>query len=115
SIVRAHIADYMRWLARERGLTFETYTDLWRWSVADLDAFWASIWDYMRVRSSGPYGRVLAKDVMPGAEWFPGVELSYAEHALAVRDDRVALVARSETFGLDRTITVTYRELAGQV
>ena len=115
SIRRARITPYLRWLERERGLAFGAYADLWRWSVTDLEAFWASIWDYMQVRSTTPYTRVLAKDTMPGAQWFPGVELSYAEHALSVRDDRVAIVARSEARGLDRLSTLTYRELADRV
>jgi acetoacetyl-CoA synthetase len=52
---------------------------------------------------------------MPGASWFPGAELSYAEHALARRDDHPALIARSETRGLENSATVTYAELARQV
>jgi acetoacetyl-CoA synthetase len=83
--------------------------------VTDLDAFWASIWDFFKVRSSRRYDRVLARDAMPGASWFPGAELSYAEHALARRDDHPALIARSETRGLEQTTTVTYTELARQV
>jgi acetoacetyl-CoA synthetase len=105
----------MEWLARERGLSFGSYQDLWRWSVADLDAFWSSIWDFFGVRSSRRYESVLARDTMPGASWFPGAELNYAEHALARRDDHPALIARSETRGLDQTTTVTYAELARQV
>src|SRR5688572_29717155 len=105
----------MEWLARERGLSFGTYQDLWRWSVTDLDAFWSSIWDFFKVRSSRRYESVLGRDTMPGASWFPGAELSYAEHALARRDDHPALIARSETRGLDQTTTVTYAELARQV
>ncbi|HEX9435652.1 MAG TPA: acetoacetate--CoA ligase [Candidatus Limnocylindria bacterium] len=115
SIERAHITRYLRWLERERGLRFTDYAALWRWSVTDLDAFWASIWDFFGVRASRPYTRVLAKDEMPGAEWFPDAALNYAEHALARRDDHPALVARSETRGLDRTTTITYAELAAQV
>ena len=83
--------------------------------MTDLDAFWSSIWDFFKVRSSRRYERVLARDTMPGASWFPGAELNYAEHALARRDDHPALIARSETRGLDRTTTVTYAELARQV
>jgi acetoacetyl-CoA synthetase len=105
----------MEWLVRERGLKFATYQDLWRWSVTDLDAFWSSIWDFFKIRSSRRYERALALDAMPGASWFPDAELNYAEHALARRDDHPALIARSETRGLERTTTVTYRELAEQV
>ncbi len=115
AVAKARITDYLRWLARERGLAFDDYAALWRWSVADLDAFWASIWDYFGVRASRPYTAVLARDAMPGAEWFPGAELSYAEHALSRRDDHPALVARSETRGLDATATLTYAELAAEV
>ena len=67
------------------------------------------------MRSSQRYQRVLASDAMPGASWFPGAELSYAEHALARRDDHPALIARSETRGLENSTTVTYAELARQV
>src|SRR5687767_3756099 len=105
----------MEWLARERGLVFGTYQELWRWSVTDPDAFWSSIWDFFKVRASRRYDQVLARDTMPGASWFPGAELNYAEHALARRDDHPALIARSETRGLKHTTTVTYAELAHQV
>ncbi len=115
SVARAHITRYMRWLERERGLRFADYAALWRWSVTDLEAFWASIWDFFGVRASTPYTRVLASEAMPGARWFPGAELNYAEHALARRDDHPALVSRSETRGLDRSTALTYRELAAQV
>jgi acetoacetyl-CoA synthetase len=67
------------------------------------------------VRASRRYARVLARDSMPGASWFPGAELSYAEHALMRRDDHPALIARSETRGLETSTTVTYAELARQV
>ena len=83
--------------------------------MTDLDAFWASIWDFFKVRSSHRYERALAGDTMPGASWFPGAQLSYAEHALARRDDHPALIARSETRGLDQSTTVTYADLATQV
>src|SRR5689334_24147437 len=59
--------------ARERGLP-EEYNELWRWSVENLDDFWAAIWDYFSV--DGSYERVLGKREMPGAEWFPGARLS---------------------------------------
>jgi len=114
-IDRANITRYLEWLARHRGLSFTTYQDVWRWSVSDLDAFWSSIWDHLGVRSSHRYESVLARDTMPGASWFPGAELSYAEHALTRRDDHPALIARSETRGLERTDTVSYAELARQV
>src|SRR5918911_4164112 len=94
---RATLTRYMRWLAEERGRPFEDYQALWRWSVAELEEFWASIWDFFAVESSSPYTAVLAERTMPGARWFAGSELNYAQHVFrGKRDDAVALVHASE-------------------
>jgi acetoacetyl-CoA synthetase len=79
-VERATITRYTRWLSDTRGLEVDGYHDLWRWSVTDLEAFWASIWEFFDVRASTPYERVLGSRAMPGAEWFPGARLNYAEH-----------------------------------
>ena len=68
---------YQQWLERERGLHFETYQDLWHWSVTDLDGFWQSIWDYFEIQSPTPHTAVLARNTMPGAVWFPGAQVNY--------------------------------------
>ncbi len=78
---------------RERG--FDTYRDLWGWSVSDLDGFWASIWDRFGVGERGE--TVLASREMPGAQWFPGTLVNYAEHVFRGKDDSsVAIVAGGE-------------------
>jgi len=69
---------YQNWLRDQRGLSFATYNELWRWSVTELDAFWQSIWDYFDFQSPTPYTAVLANNVMPGAKWFPGAQTNYA-------------------------------------
>jgi acetoacetyl-CoA synthetase len=69
---------YQDWLQRTRGLSFDSYDALWRWSVTDLDAFWASVWEYGGVQSPTPYSAVLAEERMPGARWFPGAQVNYA-------------------------------------
>ena len=74
------IGRYLGWLERERGLSFAGYDELWRWSVSDLEGFWSSVWEFFEVRSHAPYERVLGSREMPGAEWFPGARLNYAEH-----------------------------------
>jgi acetoacetyl-CoA synthetase len=111
---RTEVGRYLRWLERERGLTFDTYEDLQRWSVADLTAFWASIWDFFEVRSSAPYTAVVENIGMPGARWFPGARLNFAEHLLGADDDldAVALVARGQTRD---PIEMTFGELREQV
>ena len=70
---------YQQWLAEQRGLHFDSYDALWRWSVSDLDAFWQSIWDYFDLCSPTPHSAVLANNVMPGAQWFPGARVNYAQ------------------------------------
>lgn len=76
------IRRYQDWLARERGLRFADYDALWRWSTTDLDAFWQSIWDYFGLSSPTPHTAVLARNVMPGAQWFPGAQVNYAQQVL---------------------------------
>jgi acetoacetyl-CoA synthetase len=73
---------YQDWLARERGVSFASYEDMWRWSVTDLEAFWRSIWDYHGLTSPTPFSRVLSRDQMPGAVWFEGAQANYAREVL---------------------------------
>jgi acetoacetyl-CoA synthetase len=84
----ARISDYIAWLRGERDLSLEDYNDLWEWSVTDMEGFWASVWEYCGIEASKPYEAVLGKRGMPGAEWFPGAELNYAEHVLKHAESR---------------------------
>jgi acetoacetyl-CoA synthetase len=112
-VERARMTEYMRWLAAERGLSFDGYHDLWRWSVSDVEAFWASIWDFFGVRADGGYDRVLSSHEMPGARWFEGTRLNYAEHAFAGKDDaEPAILHSSELRDLGE---LTWGELRAQV
>ncbi|HSW14986.1 MAG TPA: acetyl-coenzyme A synthetase N-terminal domain-containing protein, partial [Solimonas sp.] len=83
------IAGYLRWLAQERGLKLADYDALWRWSVDETEAFWASVWDYFGVISTTPYTRVLDRREMPGNRWFEGSQVNYAEHLLR-HEERLA-------------------------
>jgi acetoacetyl-CoA synthetase len=99
---RAIITRYQRWLAEERGLELGSYDELWRWSVGNLEDFWSSIWEFFEVDASTPYERVLGDRSMPGAEWFPGARLNYAEHAFRGKDPgEVAIRHASELRELD--------------
>jgi len=111
-IERSHLTRYLRWLA-DRGYRFDDYEALWRWSVSDLDAFWSSIAEFCGVEFSTPATSVLGKRTMPGAEWFPGATLNYAQHALRhERPGEVALLYLSEQRPLT---TMTWPELARHV
>jgi len=108
------IGRYLDWLRDERGRDLAGYDELWRWSVGDLEGFWGSVWDFFGVKAHAPYERVLAARQMPGAEWFPGARLNYAEHALGTDEDAdaVAVVARSQT---REPIELTFGELRARV
>jgi acetoacetyl-CoA synthetase len=108
----ANITRYVRWLKETRGRDFATYDELWAWSVEDLEGFWSSIWDFFGVAASTPPARALGKHTLPGAEWFPGARLNFAEHALRRRDDHTAIVFKAEDQPL---VSMTYRELADHV
>src|SRR6476661_391559 len=86
-IDRSALTAYARAVGREG-----EYADLWQWSVDDLEGFWASIWDHFDVQAAEPYERVLGDRSMPGAEWFPGSRLSYAEHLFRGKDDDAVAV-----------------------
>lgn len=96
-VAEANITAFSQWLARTRGLEFDDYQALWRWSVEHLDDFWAAIWEYFDVKASAPYEAVLAERTMPGARWFPGARLNFAEHVFRRRrDDAPAMVFAGE-------------------
>jgi acetoacetyl-CoA synthetase len=106
---RAGISRYMGWLRDEKGLSFDDYAELWEWSVTDLEGFWGSLFEYCDVKASKPYERVLARREMPGAEWFSGAELNYAEHVFKnARADEPAILHQSELRPLGR---MSWREL----
>ena len=111
-IADANVVAFARWAAREKGVDafgggtgtasqdFD-YEALWRWSVTDVDGFWASIWEFYGVRADTPYEKVLGERTMPGTEWFPGATLNYARHIFEGRDDEaIAIRHATELRGL---------------
>ena len=109
------VGAYLRWLEREQGRSFATYDDLLRWSIDDLDGFWTSIWQHFDVRSTTDPGPALSDDRMPGARWFPGARLNWAEHCLRLDGrgvDDVVVVGRSQS--RERT-TLTVTQLRDEV
>jgi len=112
---RTRIGAYLGWLQRERGLHFDTYDELLRWSIDDLDSFWSSVWEHFDVQSVQPPGPALADARMPGARWFPDARLNWGEHCLRLAgrtDDDIVVIARSQS--RDR-VTLTVRDLREQV
>ena len=111
------IGRFVNWLRDERGRDLQDYDELWRWSVTDLEGFWGGLWDFYGIRAATAYERVLAKPTMPGAEWFTGARLNYAEHLVGREEDRhrTAVVARSQTRAPFEVSFEELRDLAGRV
>ncbi len=110
---------FMRLAGERRGQVFADYAELWRWSVDEIEDFWAAIWEFCGVRASRPYEQVLSSRRMPGARWFAGAELNYAENMLlrdrwptSDRSDAVAVLHASELRDLD---SITWGELSARV
>ncbi len=114
---QAGLTRFRRWLERERGLRFDGYEALWQWSIDHLEDFWEAIWRVGGVVAHAPYARVVDRRVMPGARWFEGSTLNFAEHLLlpSRRPDRAGhpcLVFESE---LRSRQELAWSEVAGQV
>ncbi|MFB3738346.1 MAG: AMP-binding protein, partial [Candidatus Velamenicoccus archaeovorus] len=99
-IARSNLARYLAWLREERSRSFDGYDELWAWSVDDLEGFWSSLSDFFELRWHRRPDAVLPDRRMPGAVWFPGGELNYAEHALARRDEGTAVLSGDESGAL---------------
>jgi acetoacetyl-CoA synthetase len=112
-ISNARVNAFMSWLNQERGLTFDSYEDLWHWSVTDIDAFWRAVWEWFAVPSATRPSRALGSARMPGAEWFAGVELNYVRQVFRhANAERAAIIARDES---GTTREISWQDLQQQV
>ena len=112
-IRNTNMHHFIQYINARHGKNFSKYDDLYRWSVKDSPAFWQSLWHYGEVIHSRPYDQVV-DDIhkMPGARWFEGARLNFAENLLRYRDDRIALSFKGET---RPTLSITYNQLYQQV
>ncbi|MDQ3732823.1 MAG: acetoacetate--CoA ligase [Actinomycetota bacterium] len=109
---RANLTRFSEWLAANRGVALPgyDYPALWQWSVDHLEDCYAAIWDYFDIQSDGGYEAVLGRPEMPGAEWFPGARLNYAEHIFRGKnDDALAIQFAAEERELDSWTWVELR------
>ncbi|MFJ7754572.1 acetoacetate--CoA ligase [Peribacillus muralis] len=107
------LAHYMKWLKEKKGLTFQAYHELWKWSVDELEEFWASIWEYCEVKADRKYDAILSEQSMPGAKWFEGSRLNYAKNALMnEQEEKTAIFFRSEHI---KQKEISWKELKEQV
>jgi acetoacetyl-CoA synthetase len=96
-IKNSNLTKYKKWLHEKKNLSFSTYNELWNWSVTEIEGFWESIWQYFDIQSTTPYKAVLSTRTMPGARWFEGATINYAEHIFRKRDlDKTAIIHTAE-------------------
>jgi acetoacetyl-CoA synthetase len=110
----SNLSVFAHWLADtgQLGVEVDDYETLWRWSVGNREAFWQSIWKFADVRASREATQILADDAMPGAKWFVGARLNFAENLLRFRDERPAIIACDES---GRRVETSYAELRDAV
>ena len=104
-IRKTNLAAFNAWLGK-RGFSFEGYDELWKWSVDDLEGFWGSVWKYFDI-DEADYP-VLRDRRMPGARWFEGSELNFAQKLFGKARDGTAIIAKAERRGKKET---TWQEL----
>ena len=112
-IKASNMYRFMTLINQRYGTSFDNYDGLYQWSVDHIPEFWKEMWDFAAIKASKPYDKVIDDATkMPGARWFDGASLNFAENLLRYRDDRPALVFRGE----DRVRrTFTYAQLYDEV
>lgn len=112
-VKNANIMRFIEFVNRAYGKKLRTYRELYQWSVDSIPDFWAAVWDFVGVKASKKYDQVVDDlKKFPGAGWFVGAKLNFAENLLRYRDDRVAFIFRGET---RKSAKMTYAELYATV
>jgi acetoacetyl-CoA synthetase len=112
-ISNSNIQQYINWLKEKKSLSFNSYHDLWRWSVDHVSDFWESVWQYFDIIHSGNYQQVLSGSEMPFHSWFEGTYLNYAEHVFRkYNDDYPAIIYKSENSDIKE---LSWKSLKDQV
>lgn len=94
---KSNMKHFINWLDETQGLSFQTYDELWNWSVSDIEGFWSAIWHFYQIESKTPYERVLEDRSMPGAQWFPGASINFAEHVFRqAQSQKNAIIYQTE-------------------
>ena len=104
---------FMRYINEKYSQNFSEYNPLYQWSIENIPDFWESMWDFAEIKASKLYYQVLDDPgKMPGAKWFSGARLNFAENLLRYNDDNVALIFKGENRD---SIKITYTELYNEV
>src|ERR1700739_4526169 len=106
----AHFIEFINW---RYGKQFQTYDDIYQWSIDKIPDFWESMWEFGEIKASREYD-IVVDDLkkMPGARWFIGTRLNFAENLLRYKDEHIALIFKGEA---QEVIKITYAELYDSV
>ncbi len=97
SVREANLTQFIAFVSNKQGFAAQSYSDLYRWSIENISDFWSAVWDYVGIVCSRRFDKVVDNiDRFPGASWFPGARLNFAENLLRHRDEKAAIVSRSE-------------------
>ncbi|GAB6888496.1 acetoacetate--CoA ligase [Desulfothermus okinawensis JCM 13304] len=112
-VKNSNMFKFLTYVNERFNKSFSTYSELWEWSVTDISNFWAAVWDFVKIIYSRDFDEVVDDPhKMPGAKWFSGAKMNFAENLLRYNDDHLAIIA----FGEDREKrTLTYKELNREV
>jgi acetoacetyl-CoA synthetase len=112
-IENANMTRFIKFVNQKCGKKFRSYDELYQWSIDSIPDFWAAMWDFAEIKSSKRYDQVVDDlKKFPGAKWFVGAKMNFAENLLRYRDDRVAFIFRGET---QKSSRMTYAELYSTV
>jgi acetoacetyl-CoA synthetase len=112
-IKNTNMYRFMSFINSRYGKDFTEYDPLYEWSIENIRDFWASMWDFAEIIASRPYDQVIDDPgKMPGAAWFSGARLNFAENLLRYRDEKIALIFKGEA---QDSIRMTYFELYDEV
>ena len=112
-VKNANMTRFREYVNERYDLSLANYSELWNWSIENAPDFWATMWSFGEVIHSQPYENVVVDfDKMPGARWFTGARMNFAENLLRFRDDRIAIVFRGESRVIRK---ITYAELYDKV
>jgi acetoacetyl-CoA synthetase len=112
-IKKANITRFIEFVNKKYDLRIDSYSDLYKWSIENIPSFWECMWEFAQIKTSHKYDMVIDDlNKFPGAKWFVGARLNFAENLLRYRDDHLAFIFRGEN---QKTARLTYRQLYSSV
>lgn len=107
-INNSNMTAFIKYVSQNEKKYFDSYNDFYEWSINEFEKFWEHLLKFSGIKFSSPYKKVLSDHSMPGAKWFEGAKLNFAENLLRFRDDRIAIISSREHFA---ELKLTYSEL----